>query len=206
MSTRKGTAVFLTDIIKEASNVMHEQMQKNEDKYAQIDDPVRTSHEIGVTGIKIQDMQAKRINNYSFSWDRMTSFEGDTGPYLQYAHVRISSIARKNPNLLPLPPTPEIDVSLLADQPKAHEMAFLLGSFPDIVQTALKTHEPSGVVTFAMRLSHVISTAWEVLGVKSESDAGRIESARARFWLFLCAKDVLASSMRLLSLTPLDRM
>lgn len=60
MSTRKGTAVFLADIIKEASNVMHEQMQKNEDKYAQIEDPQGTSQEIGVTGIKIQDMQAKR--------------------------------------------------------------------------------------------------------------------------------------------------
>jgi arginyl-tRNA synthetase len=60
MSTRRGTAVFLTDIIREASNVMHEQMQKNEDKYAQIEDPARTSQEIGVTGIKIQDMQAKR--------------------------------------------------------------------------------------------------------------------------------------------------
>jgi arginyl-tRNA synthetase len=136
----------------------------------------------------------------------MKSFEGDTGPYLQYAHVRISSIERKNPNLLPLPQISEIDLSLLADQPKAHEMALLLGSYPDVVRTALKTHEPSGVVTFAMRLSHVISAAWEVLGVKSESDAGRIDSARARLWLFLCAKDVLGASMRLLSLTPLERM
>lgn len=136
----------------------------------------------------------------------MTSFEGDTGPYLQYAHVRISSIARKNPNLIPLPPPSEIDVSLLASHPKAHEMALLLGSYPDVVQTALKTHEPSGVVTFAMRLSHVISAAWEVLGVKSESDAGRLDSARARMWLFLNARDVLAASMRLLSLTPLERM
>jgi len=85
-------------------------------------------------------------------------------------------------------------------------MVLLLGSYPDVVQTALKTQEPSGVVTFAMRLSHVISSAWEVLGVKSESDAGRIESARARIWLFLSAKEVLAASMRMLSLTPLDRM
>lgn len=136
----------------------------------------------------------------------MTSFEGDTGPYLQYAHVRISSIERKNPNLLPLPPTSEIDVSLLADHPKAHEMTLLLGSYPDVIQTALKTHEPSGLVTFAMRLSHLISAAWESLGVKSEADAGRVESARARIWLFLCAKEVLGASMRLLSLTPLDRM
>ena len=61
MSTRKGTAVFLDQIIKQAGNVMHEQMKKNKDKYANIDDPETTSLEIAITGIKIQDMAAKRF-------------------------------------------------------------------------------------------------------------------------------------------------
>jgi arginyl-tRNA synthetase len=61
MSTRKGTAVFLDQIIKQAGNVMHEQMKKNEDKYANIEDPETTSLEIAITGIKIQDMAAKRF-------------------------------------------------------------------------------------------------------------------------------------------------
>jgi arginyl-tRNA synthetase len=60
MSTRKGTVVFLNQIIKEAANVMHEQMQKNEDKYAAVVDPEQVSLEIGITGVKIQDMAAKR--------------------------------------------------------------------------------------------------------------------------------------------------
>lgn len=60
MSTRKGTVVFLDQIIKEAAQVMHEQMQKNEDKYAAIEDPETTSREVGITGVKIQDMAAKR--------------------------------------------------------------------------------------------------------------------------------------------------
>lgn len=60
MSTRKGTAVFLDDIIREASDIMHEQMKKNEEKYASVEDPEGTSREIGITAIKIQDMQAKR--------------------------------------------------------------------------------------------------------------------------------------------------
>jgi len=60
MSTRKGTAVFLDDIIREATEVMHEQMKKNEEKYAAIEDPEGTSRHIGITAIKIQDMQAKR--------------------------------------------------------------------------------------------------------------------------------------------------
>ena len=61
MSTRKGTVVFLDQIIKEAGQVMHEQMQKNPEKYAAVEDPGNTSLEIGITGVKIQDMAAKRF-------------------------------------------------------------------------------------------------------------------------------------------------
>jgi arginyl-tRNA synthetase len=60
MSTRKGTVVFLEQIIREAASVMHEQMKKNEEKYAAVEDPEQTSLEVGLTGIKIQDMAAKR--------------------------------------------------------------------------------------------------------------------------------------------------
>ncbi|KAF7309673.1 DALR-1 domain-containing protein [Mycena indigotica] len=203
MSTRKGTVVFLDQIIKEAGQVMHEQMQKNEEKYKAVEDPENVSLEIGITGVKIQDMAAKRINNYTFNWDRMKSFEGDTGPYLQYAHVRLSSIARKNPNLYPLPPPSQIDIASLATSSHAREIVFLLGTYPDVVKVAMKTQEPSGVVTFLFRLSHAISSAWEVLVVKGEED---IQKARARLWMYECARDVLGSGMRLLSIRPLDRM
>ena len=60
VSTRKGTALFLDEIIKEASGVMHDQMKKNDEKYNAVEDPEGVSQEIGITGIKIQDMAAKR--------------------------------------------------------------------------------------------------------------------------------------------------
>lgn len=60
MSTRKGTVVFLDQIIREAASVMHEQMRKNEEKYNAIEDPEQVALEIGITGVKIQDMAAKR--------------------------------------------------------------------------------------------------------------------------------------------------
>ncbi|KAI0346648.1 arginyl-tRNA synthetase [Trametopsis cervina] len=202
MSTRRGTVVFLDQIIKEASSVMHEQMKKNEDKYNAIEDPEMVSQEVGISGVKVQDMAAKRINNYTFNWDRMLSFEGDTGPYLQYAHVRLASIGRKNPELLPLPNPAAINTDLLVE-PSARDIAFLLGSYPDVVKTALRTHEPSGVVTFAFRLSHAISSAWETVIVKGEADR---EKARARLWLYTSAQEVLGAAMRLLSLRPLERM
>ena len=60
MSTRKGTVVFLEQIIREAASVMHEQMKKNQEKYAAVEDPEQTSLEVGLAAIKIQDMAAKR--------------------------------------------------------------------------------------------------------------------------------------------------
>jgi arginyl-tRNA synthetase len=60
MSTRKGTVVFLNQIIQESANVMMEQMQKNEEKFSQIEEPEVVAREVGLTAIKIQDMQAKR--------------------------------------------------------------------------------------------------------------------------------------------------
>jgi hypothetical protein len=66
-----------------------------------------------------------RINNYNFNWDRMTSFEGDTGPYLQYAHVRLTSLTRKNPELLPLPPPEQIAIETLAEQAAARDRVFV---------------------------------------------------------------------------------
>ena len=114
----------------------------------------------------------------------MLSFEGDTGPYLQYAHVRLSSIERKNPELLPLPAPAQLKTELLVE-PQAREIAFLLGSYPDAVKTALKTHEPSGIVTFAFRLAHAISSAWETVIVKGEQDG---DEARARAWRYASSR------------------
>lgn len=60
MSTRRGTVVFLDQIIKEAASVMYDQMKSNEEKFAAVENPEMVSQEIGITGVKVQDMAAKR--------------------------------------------------------------------------------------------------------------------------------------------------
>lgn len=132
----------------------------------------------------------------------MTSFEGDTGPYLQYAHVRLCSIERKVAPGLVLRSSPEAINTDLLVEPKAREIVFHLASFPDVVRTALKSHEPSTIVTFCFKLAHLISSAWETLLVKGQEK----EVAQARLLLYTGARDVLGSAMRMLSLTPLERM
>ena len=153
----------------------------------------------------------------------MTSFEGDTGssslslvssladvlrtpgPYLQYAHARLCSVERKNAPDLVLPPyalrPTTINTSLLVE-PKARDIILLMALYPDVVKSALKGLEPSTIVTFCFRLTHAISSAWETLIVKGQER----EVAMARLWLYVSARDVLASAMRLLTLDPLQKM
>ncbi|KAG0142091.1 hypothetical protein CROQUDRAFT_50757 [Cronartium quercuum f. sp. fusiforme G11] len=206
MSTRKGTSVHLEDMMNEARNTMHEQMMKNEDKYKEIPDPIGTADEVGLSGIKIQDMAGKRINGYEFKWDRVLSFEGDTGPYLQYAHVRLCSVERKAApdHVLPLPTelATTIDTTLVCEDPKARDLLILLASYPDAVKLAYQKLEPSSIVTYCWRLTHAVSSAWETLIVRGQSP----EVALARLWVFRSCKDVLASAMKLLTLQPLERM
>ncbi|EPQ60480.1 arginyl-tRNA synthetase [Gloeophyllum trabeum ATCC 11539] len=202
MSTRKGDVKFLEEILDMAKEAMLAQMQQKEDKFQDVEDPDATADQIGMTCVKIQDMRAKRIHSYNFEPQRMTSFEGDTGAYLQYAHVRLRSVERRVAPTVVLPDDlSQINLDLLAE-PKAREIVFILGTYPDVVRTALKTYEPSNIVSFSFRLSHAISSAWETLIVMGQER----ELAQARLFLYTSARDVLASAMRLLSLSPLSRM
>lgn len=199
MSTRKGTVVFLDNILEETKEKMHEVMKKNEAKYAQIENPEEIADLVGISAVMIQDMQSKRINNYEFKWDRMTSFEGDTGPYLQYAHSRLRSVQRKSDikeeELL------NANYDLLTE-PCAEKLIRTLSQYPDTIKKALKTHEPSTIVTYLFNLTHIVSQCYDILWVAGQEK----DLAVARLALYASARQVLHNGMTLLGLTPVDRM
>lgn len=199
MSTRKGTVVFLDNILEETKDKMHEVMKKNEAKYAQVEEPEKIADLVGISAVMIQDMQAKRINNYEFKWDRMTSFEGDTGPYLQYAHSRLRSVQRKSG----IEESKMVDANFdLLTEPCAENLVRLLAQYPDVIKRALKTHEPSTIVTYLFNLTHVVSQCYDILWVAGQEE----DLAIARLALYASARQVLYNGMTLLGLTPVDRM
>ncbi|CCE78307.1 Piso0_000927 [Millerozyma farinosa CBS 7064] len=199
MSTRKGTVVFLDNILEETKERMHDVMRKNEDKYAQIEDPEKIADLVGISAVMIQDMQSKRINNYEFKWDRMTSFEGDTGPYLQYAHSRLSSVQRKSG--LDESSLSDADFDLLSE-PCAENLIRMIVQYPDTIKKALKNHEPSTIVTYLFNLTHIVSQCYDILWVAGQKE----DVAKARLALYASARKVLHNGMVLLGLTPVDRM
>lgn len=94
-------------------------------------------------------LNLSRINVYEFQLERMTSFEGDTGPYLQYAHARLCSIARKTGYTRD--ELAHANFALLTE-PHAVDLVRVMGAYPDVVLQTYKTLEPSGIVTYLFRL------------------------------------------------------
>lgn len=197
MSTRKGTVVFLDNILEEAKEKVLSVMQKDAAKYSLIENPERVADLIGVSAVMIQDMQSKRINNYKFEWSRMLSFEGDTGPYLQYAHSRLHSIAEAHPTL----DTTRVNFDILTE-PEAVVLIRLLAQYPDVLKAAMKTLEPCTIVTYLFKVAHQVSSCYNVLWVAGQPD----DVAAARLALYNAARQVLHNGMRLLGLTPVNRM
>ncbi|KAL8868202.1 MAG: hypothetical protein Q9174_005144 [Haloplaca sp. 1 TL-2023] len=198
MSTRSGNVRFLDDILQEVGEKMHEVMQKNQTKYEQVEDPEKTADTLGITAVMVQDMTGKRINGYDFSLDRMTSFEGDTGPYLQYAHARLCSITRKAG--LSAQDLDKADLSLLQES-HAVNLVRALSSWPDVVQNTVKTQEPVTVLSYLFKMTHMLSSSYDVLKVVGSEP----EVKKARMALYEAARQVLNNGMKLLGLSPVER-
>ncbi|KAI9671664.1 MAG: hypothetical protein M1831_003192 [Alyxoria varia] len=201
MSTRKGNVKFLADVLDDVQSAMHLVMRGNATKYSQVDNPEETADHIGISSILVQDMSGKRINNYHFDMQRMLSFEGDTGPYLQYAHARLCSISRKTGYTATQ--LREANFSLLHEK-HAIGIVRLLASWPDRVLHAYKTLEPSTILGFLFRLAHQVSSSYDVLKVVNAEEGPEVSQARAA--LFEAARQVIYNGMVLLGLTPVHSM
>ncbi|XPS74587.1 Arginine--tRNA ligase [Ascochyta lentis] len=204
MSTRKGTAKFLDDILRDVGDKMHEVMRGNQAKYEQVEDPEKTSDTLGISAVMVQDMKGKRVNNYHFDMDRMTSFEGDTGPYLQYAHARLCSIYRKAVTAdvsLEKFDFATVDVSEL-QEPHAVDLVRQLASWPDTFLNTFKTQEPTTVLTYLFKMSHAVSASYDHLQVVGSDKKINVP----RLALYVAARQVLNNGMRVLGLSPVERM
>ena len=199
MSSRKGDVVFLKDILDAVQEETLEIMKKNESKFKDIEDPKLVADYIGLSAILIQDLQARKILNYHFNWDRMLSFEGTTGPYLQFTHARLCSLMRHHDFEMPKS-IDSMDFSTLDDA--MNDLAKHLIKFPDIIYKQSITFEPVGLVRFLMELSQIVASLLSKVIVRDQNDVEKEKILIA----FNFAKMVLNKGMKLVGLTPVERM
>ena len=196
MSTRRGAAVFMHDLLDEARERMLER-QRTSPNTAQLDDPGRTADVVGTSAVIIHDLRQRRQRSYDFSWEAALRPTGDGGVRLQYLHARLCSLERR----CGVPLNLEADPALL-EEPEGAALVAELARYEEALVASHDQLEPCRVVTYLFGLANVLGRALTRLPVKG---AARPE-AEARLLAFHAGRLTLAHGMRLLGLRPLERM
>jgi arginyl-tRNA synthetase len=170
---------------------------KNPDMPA--DEQAAVGRMVGIGALKYADLSTDRIKDYVFDWDRMLAFEGNTGPYLQYAHVRICSIFRRA----------EVDrasvrgVTTTLTVPEERALALQLLQFDTAVQDTLERYSPHRLCTYLFDLAQAFSAFFEACPVlKAADDATRL----SRLALCDVTARVIAQGLDLLGIEAPEKM
>ena len=176
LKSRSGDAVKLASLLEEAVDRASKAItEKNPDMAdAQREEVARM---IGIGAVKYSDLSSDRVKDYVFDWDRMLSFEGNTAPYLQYAHARICSIFRRagvERNVMR-------NVVPTLDAPQERALALRLLQFDAAVWDALDKYSPHRLCTYLYDLASEFTTFYEHCPVL-RADSDQLRDSR----LFLC--------------------
>jgi arginyl-tRNA synthetase len=204
--TRAGGTVKLAELVDEA---VERAAAVVADKSPELpaEQAAAVAHAVGVGALKYADLSTDRTRDYVFDWDRMLSFEGNTAPYLQYAHARIRSIFRRagvDPDgLLADQPGPAGEASSLVAEAEERALAIALLGFDTAVAATLGTYSPHKLCGYLYELAGTFTTFYERCPVL-RADSPEVRAGR----LLLCAHTaaVLSAGLGLLGIATPERM
>ncbi len=193
---RAGETVRLIDLCEEAvSRALEIVKSKNPELEPELQQ--RVARAIGIGAVKYVDLSSDRIKDYVFDWDRMLSLNGNTAPYVQYAHARTRSILKKSGQSATDPG------ALLVNEPAERALALKILAFPTVVAEVSECLEPHKLCTYLFELATAFSTFFEKCPVlKAETD----ELRSSRLALVELTSRVLARGLDLLGIEAPDRM
>ena len=133
-------------------------------------DRILLATDIARAAIKYTDLSTERQRDYIFDLDRMLAFEGDTGPYLQYAHARLRSIFRRLDA-----PFSAADATFALESPQERQLALGLLALPEAFDVAFSTLQPHKLCTYLFDLAQRFTTFYDACPVLSSEGALRAE-------------------------------
>lgn len=147
MSTRKGKVVWLEDVIEKCVEKAYGVIN---DKNPALENKKEVAEKVGVGSVIFGALYNNKIKDIVFSYDRVLSFEGETGVYCQYTCARANSVLQKAGGTDEKP-----DYSHIT--PVEHEVVKAVASFPDAVKEAAEKYEPSIIARYAVDLSQIFN-------------------------------------------------
>ncbi|MGQ7461816.1 arginine--tRNA ligase [Streptococcus suis] len=192
LSTRKGNIILLEPTLDEAiSRALTQIEAKNPD----LENKEEVAHAVGVGAVKFYDLKTDRDNGYDFDLEAMVSFEGETGPYVQYAYARIQSVLRKA-NFVP---SAENDYNL-ADS-ESWDIIKHIQNFSNVVERAGDKFDPSLIAKYAINLAQAFNKYYAHTRILDESP-----ERDSRLALAYATGVVLKEALRLLGVKAPEKM
>ena len=192
LSTRKGNIILLEPTLQEAISRAKSQI---EDKNPELENKEAVAHAVGVGAVKFYDLKTDRRNGYDFDLEAMVSFEGETGPYIQYAYARIQSILRKADF------TPDANADYRLNDAESWEIIKLLQDFNRVVKRAADNYEPSLIAKYAISLAQAFNKYYAHTRILDESP-----ERDSRLALSYSTAVVLKEALRLLGVDAPEKM
>src|SRR3989338_5695483 len=191
MSTRKGNLVLLENFMKEAVNKAGEELKK---RYKKSDE--KAAKTIAYGAIKYGILKVSPEKNVIFDWQHALSFEGETGPYIQYAYARISSILKKAKKI-----NHKADLGLLKEK-EENEMIKLLHNLPEVAAKATSELKPHLIAAHLYSLAQKFNEYYHAHQIL-KADKGIKD---ARILLISAVRQAIKNGLDLLGIDALERM
>ncbi len=192
MSTRKGNVVSLEDVLNDSIDLARKQIaEKNPD----LENADEVAKEVGVGAVIFHDLKNYRRNAVNFKLEDVVKFEGETGPYVQYARARAESILRKGGI------RDFSDVDLTKAGTEAWELISFLGQYSEAIKRAALNYDPSVIAKYALELAKKFNQYYAHTRILDKDEA-----QPARLALTQAVSDVLKSALDLLDIKAPDEM
>lgn len=200
MKTREGGAILLEDFLDEAHQRALSVYTEQVDSRPEGLDENAVAEAISVGAIYYYFLSHSNIKDFHFSWDQALNFQGDSGPYIQYALARLYSIAAKAADE-GIELKEDFDASQLTEE-SVRELVTRLGQFNETLEKVASTYEPYYLAQLLLDVSRLFARAYRELRVVGQEKA----VAEARLALFTATRHVLETGMTLLGMPPVQKM
>jgi arginyl-tRNA synthetase len=164
LRTRAGDAVSLAALLDEAVERAAEAVRSKATDLSP-DEAARVAAAVGIGAVKYADLANDRLKDYVFDWNRMLSFDGNTGPYLMYAHARICSILRKAASMTATAAEPAAVQAPLVGTDQERTVALELLQFPGTIARAAETLEPHRICAHLYAVATAFTAFYEACPV-----------------------------------------